>query len=781
MLALGVLGLLLLWGGGCSLVWSVFKERDLTTVLAQGAAVTAVLTVFFPAVLLRHLSLDASIGVALFLALVALTVALRSGEPASREISLAEAGVVGGLGLFTFLYASFFLSMRQVAEDSFFLHCSNTGLFLADIFPPVNFFGEPLHGHYGQDISVAFLSRLSGVGFLEVEWALRAFLNGLGFPVVYTWLRGECKSRAQAITGAIFLYFGANYCSHIGQFDFLNNNQSVAVLTWLTCCYAVSRALDGKGWWLAAVLLGTDALVYEIHYVMMLGAFITLTAFRVLAPRQSKRARLTVAVSTLVGSLFVAVAVGGPISHQVLSRFTEEVETRKSNPFTQQVSVKFPKDRLFEFRTINLRPSRMFETKLRSWKADFVPSDEYVFALDRRVLNCFWYPVWAAPLTLLWTVWTRCSPAFWLLGLGALGWAVPALVDFGYYEQETFRWLYFTAWCWSTAFGLMVGRLFSMGKGWKRFLVGGGGVLVILFCTAGFWLELKDWKYCWTHAGEPGPDGGPGRVRGVGFFPDPQKSLAHHYNFTEEKWNAALWLKKHAQPDDLYLLDPGRPIRMGEPRPRTVGGEVLNLFGCMMGLSGRLPDAVVPDEVAIFDRSLQSWLFWATLDVKLLESMKSRWLVADEANLPSGGRELLDNDPQLRLVHRERSVSIYEFHSRSLGPREAAPNTAIVAEEPEKLVAPRLNFTWPVKVFAIPENGLWVELRAVGGEQRPNRAPVVRLELMRRSDRLIFSAPALPGDYRFEYRLEGKTEWQALGTLRVEEKASPEERLSERR
>lgn len=771
MTALGVVGLLLLWLGGIGLVSLFFRERDGLTLLVQGAGVALVLAAFFSAVLLHFLSLGAVIlGMSILSVLLGLR-AWKSGFHLEWNLRWWEALVLGGLSLMSFLYACFFLSMRQVAEDSFFLHCSNTGLILSGTYPPVNFFGEQLHGHYGQDLIVAFLSRLLFIEFLDAEWMFRGLANGLGLLLAYTWLLRETGSRASSLLASVLLYFGANYCSHIGQFDFLNNNQGTAVLTWLVCSYACFRALEGKGWWLAAILLGTDALVYEIHYVMMLGAFITLTAFKPLGANQSRQQRLQTAFLTLVLSGIVAVAVGGPISAQVLSRLTPKPAVTESNPFTQEVKVSFPKEKLFQLRYDNLRPSRPFETKLRSWKADFAPDNRYVPALSSAILNCFWYPVWLGPVTLLWTLRNRSSASFWLLGLGALGWAIPSVVDFGYYEQETFRWLYFTAWCWSAAFGLMLGKLFEFPSGWKKWAGSSLGVVVLLVCTAGLPLEIKDGKYSWTHVGEPGPDGAPGRVKGVGFFPDPSMSLAHHYGFSLEKWNAAHWLRENTQKEDLYLLDPGVAVLLDGQRPRTIGGEVLNLFGCMVGLSGRLPDSVVPDEVAIFDRSLQSWVFWVTLDARLLDKMRARWLVVDGANLAPGGIDTLDASPQLQLKHREGGLSIYEIHPRQLGPRKATPKTSVRAIGDKKTVAVRQNFAWPVDVAEVPESGLWMELRVKPDETSPNPTPVVFEEVTGTTESLVFSAPAVAGSYRVDYRLEGRTEWSRFGVLTVREDA----------
>lgn len=770
---LGIIGLLILVGAGCALIHLAYQEEDLLVLLTMGMVTSLLLLMVWAALLLPFLSMETTLILAVLVGLVPLGLVLRKRPAVKLDLHWAEALflLVGAVG--TVAYGWAFLSMRMVVEDSFFVHTSNTGLMLNGTFPPTNFLGDELKGHYGRDLMVALLSRLTSIQYLDVEWFLRGLANGMAFLVAYCWFRKDTGHKLQAACGATFLMVGSNFCSYVGQMDLLNNNLAVAGMAWIFTSYTLFRVLEGKGWWLTGLILGSEALLYEIHFVMMGAAVLVLVLFMKPPEGLTQLKRLRWLAMSLILAAFLSVVEGGAISHLVKGKLglTEVNLNTHHQMQAQHVSVEIPKEKLFQVRTDNLRPSRPFETRLRPWSVDYTPTDHYVPIWSKKIRDTYWYPVWLVPFTLFWLLRVRSGLAFWFFCLGGLGSLVPSLIGFGYFEQETGRWLSYTATGWSTAFGLMVGWLLTRPLGKARIFATIFGLWALWFGTAGLWLELSDMRNALANPGQQMPDG-PGRIQGAGILPDPALSLSYHYKFEEGDWEAAAWLRANADPQERFLMNYGDEAPRLGFRPRILSGGLLNRRGCMVGLAGIRPVGITggpENELAApnFSPALQTWIFWGTGDVRLLKPLKPDWVVANESTLAPAIVERLHSDSRLEKRFHSKGRTVFRFLGDDFAPLPATPGTALIATRPEQNPRVRQFFRVPIQTVDLPHPGCTVEVRYRHLEMVANARDMLTIQVTADMEFLPLAAPHVAGSYQVEYRFEGQEDWSPLTPIEV--------------
>ncbi|MBI3929441.1 MAG: hypothetical protein HY319_28100 [Armatimonadetes bacterium] len=788
----GIAGLLLVLLAGARLCRSLYGETSGLVLCAAGPATGVALLLVWGALTIPLVGMGASIILFILLCLALVATGRKAALPPVGPPGLAWwewLYLVAALALVV-VYSIFLQSCRLVVEDSFFIHTANIGLMLNGHYPPVNPLGGEMHGHFGRDLLVALLSWLTGSQFLTVDWIAVSGAQALSLVLLFGWLRQDTGSPWQAVLGTGFLFFGANIASYAGLLDILTNNQAVATLAWLLAGYHFFRVLAlpasagvWRGAWLAGAVIGIDALIYEIHFGLIVLAAALLLALSWLLRTIDSR-QLKAGWAALLTAVVVSSVVGGPITDLVQTRLglkaRPTVVSESAEVENQHVQLEIPKTQLFQVRLDNLRPSRPFETKFRPWGADFTPTNRYAYVWDRSIVSIFWYPVWLAPFTVAWLLITRSRPGLWFAAFGALGLVVPSLVGFGFFEQETVRWLLMTAFGWSAAFGLMVGWVIEKARGWARTPALLFAAWAIWFGTAGATLEVQEMVAAYCYPGTPVKDGSPGTIPGAGFLPDPVLSLQHHYRMERAEWDAALALRGAAAHGERflanYLDDP--PMRKGH-RPEVLTGGRLNVRGTMVGLSGLLPGGITghPETrlaAPFLSQSLQSRTFWATGDTRRLLPLDVDWLWIREDNLKKEVLARLKSDPGLELLYHERDQWIFRFHQERVAfAAEPCPDRVLRASGPASPSQPfvRQSFVQPVSVSGGGDCWVSVRFRHRDTGEVANALDLILEPLPSgpesRVHELALAAPHVDGPYAIEYRSSESEDWKELGSLEV--------------
>ncbi len=780
MLLLGVLTLLHLFWLARKLLVQVACERDFWVIQFGSFGLAGLLLVLFGAVLLPWASPVVSFGLMAVPSVCCYwltskggaTLAVEAGQP-KLQLLLSLPGVV-----LVAIFSLFIMSVSQVVDDGFFLHTSNMGMFTAGHYPPYNFLGEPLQGHFGKDLLTALLAMASSTDFLTSEWVSTVLIQVLHFAFLFSWFRSERSRISDALLGTYFAFFASHSGSHLGLADTVTNNNAVAFFSLSLCGYLLRRWLVIGTWQmalLAGVCLGADALIYELHFGLL---GLTLFVFTLTKKQRYKQFLLVV-----LAAFIVAAVEGGAISHlfqRLVSGPAPYQANAKKSYQSQTVELRFPKQNVFWLRLDNLRPSRPFETKLRPFEGDFRPSRGSAPIWSASILQCFWYPVWLSPLVLAWILRTRNGLAGWFFCLGMFSVLTPCIVSFGYFENETGRWFFGAAVGFSVAYALALSDLIAV-TGRLRYL----SYLVLgwslWFNFATLPTELNEIKAAVDQPGQPLRDGSPGVVPGGGLLPQPRLSLAHHYKFFEDDWRVNQKLRElvGGQPDYrsqrvLTNFRDDAPPTNGRGVELATGG-LLNIIGLQTGLSGVLPAGIggAPQNEwspPMFSQSLQARAFWSDPRPWRVRDLKANWLLIHEDLLEPVARRQLFQELALTEVDRQGQICLQRV-VLSPGPDSYLPVTKLSVESAQTQA--RQAFTLDAQFDSHTTGSARLDFRYVAsdGDQDANSDDRLHeeLELANSAGRaqLHLVGPYYPGSYRLEWKNSSETQWQSLCLVEV--------------
>jgi hypothetical protein len=700
-------------------------------------------------------------------------------KPRADALWLTVAAVPGTL--LVGFFALFIMSVSFGVDDGFFVHTSNMGMIMAGKYPPTSFLGEPWQGHYGKDMLTALLALAFGVNFLEVEWFSTVAIQVLHFLFLVHWLRVEGGRPAHGLLGAHFAFFASALGSHLGLADTLANNNAVAYWTITLCSYLLLRWLrlgTAGSAVLAGIALGADALIYELHFGLLGLALFTVTIFR-----KDRYQGFLLLVAT---ALFLASVEGGAITHLVnktlFGRAQHQVNAKKAWQ-SQNVEIKIPKDHIFHLRRDNLRPSRFFETRLRPTGASFEASRDLAAVWSPAILACFWYPVWLSPLVLLALWLQRNLLGGWFFAMGAYSVLTPCLVSFGYFEGETARWLFGTAFGFSTAFALALAQACHAPKP-KRYLALALLAWAIWFNLPVVPMEIREMSQALRHPGNALRDGSPGIVPSGGLIPSPHLSLAHHYGFDHHDWALTEELRRRGELAGGFLNDRflvNYPDEKTAQGVEVASGGMLNIMGLQTGLSGRLPAGVAgaPENrwcAPLFSQKLEARAFWADPRLWRLQALGVRWLLVDEPSLAPASLQAIASLSGLSRVSSSGTTSLWELSPNLEQPKVVASTPqSLTCLASEKRLRTRQPFSLSVQVRSKSAGVAFLEFRYIALESGDAANPDDLLPAQ-----LLVSAgvapvvvpligPYYPGRYRLEWRSSGSSEWEPLTELEFQE------------
>ena len=659
---LSILGILWL-AGLCYVSYELLKkvlgEACLLTRVVATPGVAAAFLVLFAAYLWPYLGVVGThLVAALVLGTLGFLLSKTRQELPDAPVHLHPACkvylVLGSL--LTLFYGLFGQTTGMVVDGDLFVHITEIGLFQEGHYPPKNpFLIVPTHGHFGRQMLIAQLSSLTGLHFLETEWLYTCGAQIISFLLLFCLIWRVTGSQWQGALGSAFGFFAADLGSSIGIADTVSNHNPSAILFLMTGSYLILRILGktrglsyppypGAFW--AGLLLGADALVYEIHLGLMILAAPCLF-FVVSGVDHAKR--LTI---TLLMALVMAGTAGG-VGKDMVQRALGRGQATAESAVQQRVKIKIPKDNLFQIRLDNLRPSRPFETRWRPWSANFESSTAYADVRSKRLINIFWWPVWCFPLALLFLLKHRNIMGVWFGTLAVGAGLAPSIVDFGFFEGESLRWLFVVAVGGSICFGLAAGTVLEQIRNrWVRtFLF----LLLLAVSTVGLRVSLLDAVSAVQHPGQPLPIGRPGVVEGVGLMPRPFKLLKHHYSLKDEDFEAAAWIRRYTPQEALILTD-------------DVKGRV-NARAAVIGLQGRFPAGYVePDgptsNPQSYPRSSHVYDFLDDGEATSLKKLGASFVVLHKGRYSQDWLQSLARQPGIKEVYENDLIVIFSYQAR---------------------------------------------------------------------------------------------------------------------
>lgn len=726
----------------------VLRERQWQLCLPVAYALA--LTFFLCSVnaFFHFFSLKQSVWMALgLIALVSLgLLRLKPGHCSTLRLGKFEATVIIVLAMTASFYALFW--QMKYSDDDFFPHAPIMAFFLYDIFPPRN----PLYpefsllGHYGRDLTISALSVLFRDHFFEVQYIVTALNQAALVCIIYFVSRRYLRSSRAALLGVVLAFIGTMEHLRYGLIDTFTNNNSFAYLFLFLNMYLYFVALtrrDVGSKLVSAVSLGTYAIVYETHYGVLLIAFATLP-FIVLARRRRWRPRyIGVAAFVVLASLAMAMVQGGTLSEVAKQHLAGVVGPTAVAPAgdvalaQQHVSVRFPKSRIAIMSWEGTEYS-IFSSKLVQEAGRFAP---FLPLATLLMFVVHWY----------WGV---------LVGMvGMLAIAVPASVDFGAFNGESFRFMFLAGVAASVAFGAVVGlgldRLAGRGRVplWATAAVAG---LLALTCSHSTQVVLRR-------------------------FQDVAKRGAEYF-WSAEEWacngntrnlcdpldvKAAIKLGSQSKPGERLLTN----IYLEEISPTSVVHSIVSIF------SRTFVDGhgirISKDRVFAMSKEYRSpagfrtTAFWNTGDMSILRGMKVNYLLVDPARVSAKVYERLRQEPQLELLDREsdpRSLQMREVYRVRLDaqspPHPLPPDTEVVGADFPSVMRPGCFYEVPI-VLRVGggsfEGQIEVGYRIFFGDLEMNAGDEVRhLVRMERigagnwAGKLFFVAPYDGGQYAVE-------------------------------
>lgn len=551
-------------------------------------------------------------------------------------------------------------------DDDFFLHAPLQSQLSKSDFPIINPFLPDISygGHYARDLLVVVVARLSGATLYGVQAPVTTSLQLCAFLILFTALRRATGSLSQAALGTASVFAGANAGFRGGWLDTVANNnalaQTICALLFVFVVEALFTRPRGGATLLSGLTLGGLAWAYETNFtVMALGlcglAFSTLL-LRKLTLAQLKTAALIVAIA-----LPLAVVQGGIFKH-LLDKFrggheigaTQADETLQSQNL--EVSVKFPKDELFEIKLDRSGEEMSMAYSTLPLLRDLTKSGGtpgYVSVFSWYAIRIHWLALYLAPLSLGLLLKRANWAGLLLWWVGFSGYFLPSVVNFGLWEAEVFRWQFVAAWGFAGGLGI------ALAQWWERL----PGPLAVVERHA-FELRSKGLALLVLAL-----------LLGLNFYPSYHQArqrtaqldrLASAVLFP----SAADWFER--QPElDLAPADLGAGLWLGGQarrretlltNSREENEHNIMFNSSFLGLSGLRPvghTLPLPFErlgTRPFRATAAARAFWATFDPDLLRALAPDWLYlrGQPAELLTGreGLELAFRQDDLHSVFR---------------------------------------------------------------------------------------------------------------------------------
>jgi hypothetical protein len=547
----------------------------------------------------------------------------------------------------------------------------------------------PLFGHYGRDLTIAALSVLFRESVFEVQYAVTS-LNQVAIAWLAYFLARRYVGRAPAALAVSLAFLGMRYTDfRFGLLEATGNNNSFAYLFLLLNAYLYMVAItrnDVATNIVSILSLATYSIVYETHFGVLLIVF-SLFPIALMLRRWRWRFRYVgVAAAIVAGSLLLAVIEGGPLTdvgrRQLLRWQQARAQTAPADVVltTQQVSVRFPKSQ-FSITASNGTEYSLFSRKLLAetgYSVVFLPGLAVVMFMTR----CYW--------------------GLFMSMIAVVALLVPATVDFGPFNGESFRFLFFAGFAATMVLGIAVGMAVERMQGtrWRGPWVGTAAAVVAgLLCQHGIQRIVTDVReivrypeiYYW-HAEEWACQSGERSHKGV-----IRKSC------DELDARAAMVMRSLTKKGDTILTN----VSNGPVTPYISSGKRTRLDVVAHSILSALSQAFVTGHGVRISkngvygmsveyreaRGFRAIAFWNTVDMTLLRSMSVTHLLVDPARLIGNTAAKIKGERDLELVdrledwRRGKVREIYRVRAPNANtmPPFPAPLSLVTVEPPAQL------------------------------------------------------------------------------------------------
>jgi hypothetical protein len=410
---------------GYLLAARVLKERDAYLRVPVAYALGLTFFLFGVNLLFHVVSLTRSVYCTLALMAVVCVALLRVRPAGATTSPLGRLEVTVVIVLMTTAaFRALFDQMKHV-DDDVFPHAPLMSLFLRDVFPPRNPFYPSMSylGHYGRDLVISASSVLFQGEFFRVQYLITALNQAAIALLVYFATRRFSKSSRSALLGMVLAFLGGWGLMNV----FSNNNSFVYLFLFLNVyLYWVAYTRRDLGSKIVASLsLASYSIVYETHFGVLLIVFSVFPLVLMVQRRRWKPRYLAISMFIVAVSFIIALFHGGTLT-DLATRYMTAAQSRPDGVGTaalvnQQVSLHFPKPHLV----------------ITAFDGTNYP------LISLRLLREAGYFVVFLPATLVvmfaardyWGLVTTMSASVAIL--------VPATVDFGAQNIESYRFLFF--------------------------------------------------------------------------------------------------------------------------------------------------------------------------------------------------------------------------------------------------------------------------------------------------------------------------------------------------
>lgn len=611
--------------------------------LTSGCLLTAMITNL---ILRAGVGFDTAVGAsAVAIGALGLLCRVFCPDPASEEVRLSPWTVVYLVFMTGLVYFTSVSILFLNPDDDFWLHAPMQAQLLKGNFPIKNpvFPHLSYGGHYARDLCMVMFSWFSGLNLYAVQAPVTAFLMVNAFWLVFISGLRHGRSQWAAVLTSLFVFMGVNAAGRGGWLDTVGNNNPIAQVHTALLLFLLIRVLFEKVSW--GQVIGTGVLFaglswsYETNFVALSLALLVFAALvalkRELTAKQLKITAVIVAVSLvflvlqggLFGELFNKLIRGGP---------AHEVQTDESTQAQNlEVSVKFPKEELFQIKLARAGDeiSLAYHTFPVFKAFDISPQEPgYVSVFSPTVWRIHWLSLYLAPLVFLalWKYNNKLGLLFWAYGLAA--YFIPALIDFGIWEVEVFRWEYAASWGFAGAFGVAMGEWLSSVHR-PAFSVNSSVVLIsastFQYAVAGLVIFLNcypTWVQVERRTGQL-----PSIAQGF-LLPSTRTWMAYHpvLGMADADITAGLKLAPKVGKEDAFLMS----RRADSPDQILQESAFVGLLGAQtVGHAFPLQTSRVGTKP--FRKSAPAIAFWATGDPDLLRNWNLKWLfVKKDAEAP---------------------------------------------------------------------------------------------------------------------------------------------------
>jgi hypothetical protein len=588
---------------------------------------------------------QAMVGSFLLVAVLGAVCWFVGSEPESEEVQLSFwtwAYLVFLTGLVYFTSVSIlFLN----PDDDFWLHAPMQAQLLKGNFPIKNpvFPHLSYGGHYARDLCMVMFSWFSGLNLYAVQAPVTAFFQVNAFWLVFIAGLRYGRSQWAAVLTSLFVFMGVNAAGRGGWLDTVGNNNPIAQVHTALMLFLFVRVLFEDVSW--GQVVGTGVLFaglawsYETNFVAL---SLSLIAFAVIvAVKKELKKRQLAITGVIVGVSLVFLVLQGGLFGELFTKLigggTHQVQTDEATQAQNlEVSVKFPKEKLFQIKLSRAGDEISLAYHTFPWfqKAfDISPKEPgYVSVFSPVVWRIHWLSLYLCPLVLLvlWRYNNKLGLLFW--GYGFAAYFIPAVIDFGIWEVEVFRWEYAASWGFAGALGVAMGEWLASIQG-PTFIVDKKQVTisknVLLYAAAALVVFLNcypTWVQVERRTGQL-----PSVAQGF-LLPSTRTWMAYHpvLGMMEADVTAGMKLAPRVGKGEAFLMS----RRADSPDQLLHESAFVGLFGAQtVGHAFPLQTSRVGTKP--FRKSAPAVAFWATGDPDLLRNWDLKWLfVKRNAEVP---------------------------------------------------------------------------------------------------------------------------------------------------